>query len=114
MNKGDHTRKHQYKGGSKTIQIPCNTCGKQIIINLALYKYRTKNNLSKFHCSKKCVKNNGKFCSISSEKIRLIQKGLKEGKKGYQIAKENNLNGATVYNYIRKWSCSSNDRASAL
>jgi len=85
----------------KRIKIRCFNCGNEILIKLALYKYRLKKNPNKkFYCSRKCCLNKGKPRLNITE---VIKKEMRNGLKGHEIAKKHNFNKKTVYNHINKY-----------
>lgn len=105
LKKHNHIHYHTTK-----IIIECLNCKKEMEVIPFYIKNRTKNNQRMF-CSKSCVgKYRNKIGEIDYWKKKeldindIIKTELKNGLKGYQIAKKHNLNKQTIYNHIKKLS----------
>ncbi len=86
------------------IVLKCDFCGLEYEYPLSKYKYLIKQGQTAFYHNKSCAGKikipplNKKYeCNIES----VIKEGLKKGYSGYKIAKDNNLNRQTVYNWIK-------------
>lgn len=89
------------------INIVCNVCGCNFIINKSHYEYIKNKGQNIFVCSSRCVGIlNKKYLipmpSISNDKINIIKEELKKGTKGLQISKRYGIGRTTVYTYIHK------------
>ena len=100
-----HVKKHVIK---KRLIIECSNCGRKFERQLSQIK-NNKNRGSKPYCSKKCIpKQLGFIRGYDKDKMLLINKEIKNGLTGYQIAKKYKFNKKTVYNYIGSIGGSSN------
>lgn len=102
MSRSEHTHDH-LSGTTDTKTINCYCCGKELIKETRLIKYRDKTGQTKFYCSHACsaIANSTyfeKYGNISE----LIKEELNNGLTGYAIAKKYGLNRKTVYNNINK------------
>jgi len=107
MNWKEHGKLHAKK--PVFTLLTCKKCKRPFIKRKSRYKLLKKKGQKDFYCSRKCQGlSNSKYLphEKGSKYKKLIDKELKKGLTGYKISKKYNINKATVYNYINKYSSS--------
>jgi len=100
LSNSEHSKIHNKKGKKYAKQkiLICPTCNKSFSINEKFYIWKKDNGQKKFYCCRKCIRTHYKTRDYEN----LVQKGLREGLKGYSIANKYHINKRTVYYIINR------------
>lgn len=99
MSRSAHGKIHAKK--TPMTKRVCPKCKDTFEIPLRLFRYKKKIKQKKIFCSKGCSISFYRRGKYDKHKMRIIKRGLKDGKTKYRIGKENNIPLSTVYKYTK-------------